>query len=81
VLGDPPIATLSLRALVYLCFVFAMPTPGGAGPSEAAAVVMFGDLLGPADAIVVVAVFRAATFYLQIAIGAIYLPLAALRSG
>lgn len=78
VLGDPPLVTLTLRALVYLCFVFAMPTPGGAGPSEAAAGVMFGDLVGPADAMIVVAVFRAATFYLQLAIGAAYLPIASL---
>ena len=76
VLGDPPVTALTLRALVYLCFVFAMPTPGGAGPSEAAAGVFFGDLVAPADAIVVVVVFRAATFYLQVAIGVLYLPFA-----
>ncbi len=74
VLGDPPLVALTLRALVYLCFVFAMPTPGGAGPSEAAAGVFFGDLVAPADAIVVVIVFRAATFYLQLLIGAVVLP-------
>jgi uncharacterized protein (TIRG00374 family) len=78
VLDDPPVVAITLRAMAYLCFVFAMPTPGGAGPSEAAAAVMFGDLLGPADAIIVVAVFRAATFYLQLAIGAVYLPLRSL---
>ncbi|MFN0250153.1 MAG: lysylphosphatidylglycerol synthase domain-containing protein [Kofleriaceae bacterium] len=75
VLGDPPFATLCLRALVYLCFVFAMPTPGGAGPSEAAAAWFFGDLMPPADAIAIVVVFRASTFYLQLAIGALYLPI------
>lgn len=75
VLGDPPLVTLCLRALVYLCFVFAMPTPGGAGPSEAAAAWFFGDLVAPADAIVIVVVFRASTFYLQLAIGALYLPI------
>lgn len=76
-LGDPPLIELSLRALVYLCFVFAMPTPGGAGPSEAAAGLFFADLVAPADAIVIVVVFRAATFYLQVAIGVVYLPVAA----
>ena len=75
VLGDPPLVALFLRSLVYLCFVFAMPTPGGTGPSEAAAAVFFGDLMPPADAIIAVAVFRAATFYLQLAIGALYLPI------
>ena len=75
VLGDPPFVTLCLRALVYLCFVFAMPTPGGVGPSEAAAAWFFGDLVAPADAIVIVVVFRASTFYLQLAIGALYLPI------
>jgi uncharacterized membrane protein YbhN (UPF0104 family) len=75
VLGDPPLVTLCLRALVYLCFVFAMPTPGGVGPSEAAAAWFFGDLVAPADAIAIVVVFRASTFYLQLAIGALYLPI------
>ncbi len=75
VLGDPPIVALALRSLIYLCFVFAMPTPGGAGPSEAAAGLFFADLVAPADAIVVVVVFRAATYYLQLAIGILYLPL------
>jgi uncharacterized membrane protein YbhN (UPF0104 family) len=60
--------------------VFALPTPGGAGPSEAAAVVMFGDLLPPADAILVVAVFRVATFYLQVVIGVVFLAIATLGS-
>ncbi|HLL23990.1 MAG TPA: lysylphosphatidylglycerol synthase transmembrane domain-containing protein [Kofleriaceae bacterium] len=78
VLGDPPFVTLCLRSMVYLCFVFAMPTPGGVGPSEAAAAWFFGDLVAPADAIVIVVVFRASTFYLQLAIGALYLPIRAL---
>jgi len=75
VLGDPPLGPLCLRAVVYLCFVLAVPTPGGAGPSEAAAAWFFGDLVAPADAIAIVVVFRASTFYLQLAIGALYLPL------
>jgi uncharacterized protein (TIRG00374 family) len=76
VLGDPPLVTLALRALVYLCFIFALPTPSG--PSEAAAAMFFGDLVPPTDAIIVVAVFRAATFYLQLMIGALYLPIRSL---
>jgi len=78
VLGDPPVAVLTLRALVFLCFVFAMPTPGGTGATEAAAGAFFADLVAPADAIIAVAVFRAATFYLQLAIGALYLPVRSL---
>jgi uncharacterized protein (TIRG00374 family) len=78
VLGDPPFVPLALRALVFLCFVFASPTPGGVGTSEAAAGVCFADLVGAADAIVIVVVFRAATYYLQIAIGALYLPIRSL---
>jgi uncharacterized protein (TIRG00374 family) len=78
VLGDPPVVTLAMRSLVYLCFIFAMPTPGGTGLSEAAAATFFGDLMPPADAIIVVAVFRASTFYLQLAIGALYLPIRSL---
>jgi len=38
----------------------------------------FADLVAPADAIVVVVVFRGATYYLQLAIGALYLPIRSL---
>lgn len=75
VLGDPPLVALVTRALIYLCFVFATPTPGGTGPSEAAAGLFFADLVAPADAIVIVVVFRASTYYLQLAIGLAYLPI------
>lgn len=78
VLGDPPLVPLVLRALVFLCFVFASPTPGGVGASEAAAGLFFADLVAPADAIIVVVVFRGATYYLQLAIGALYLPVRSL---
>jgi glycosyltransferase 2 family protein len=80
VLGDPPIVELALRSLIYLCFIFASPTPGGTGTSEAAAGLFFADLVAPADAIIAVVVFRAATYYLQLAIGALYLPIRALAS-
>jgi uncharacterized protein (TIRG00374 family) len=75
VLGDPPFVAIVTRALIYLCFIFAMPTPGGTGLSEAAAGVFFADLVAPADAIVIVVVFRASTFYLQLAIGVVWLPI------
>jgi uncharacterized membrane protein YbhN (UPF0104 family) len=75
VLGDPPLVGIATRALIYLCFVFAMPTPGGTGLSEAAAGVFFADLVAPPDAIVIVVVFRASTFYLQLAIGVVWLPI------
>lgn len=78
VLGDPPLVPLVLRALVFLCFVFASPTPGGTGTSEAAAGLFFADLVAPTDAIIVVVVFRGATYYLQLAIGALYLPVRSL---
>jgi uncharacterized protein (TIRG00374 family) len=80
VLGDPPVLALALRSIAYLCFMFAIPTPGGAGPTEAAAGLFFGDVVPPIDAIAIVVVFRAATFYLQVAIGVVWLPLVALRS-
>jgi uncharacterized protein (TIRG00374 family) len=78
VLGDPPLVPLVLRSLVFLCFVFASPTPGGVGTSEAAAGLFFADLVAPTDAIIVVVVFRGATYYLQLAIGALYLPVRSL---
>jgi uncharacterized protein (TIRG00374 family) len=77
-LDDPPLGTMAMRALVFLCFMFAVPTPGGAGGTEAAAGLFFSDLIPLADALVVVAVFRAATFYLHLAIGLIYVPARAL---
>lgn len=80
VLADPPLVTLTLRSLVFLCFMFAAPTPGGAGASEAAAGLFFADLVPVADAIAIVAVFRASTFYLQLAIGVTYVSLRALMS-
>lgn len=78
VLGDPPLGPLVLRALVFVCFVFASPTPGGVGTSEAAAGLFFADLVAKTDAIIVVVVFRGATYYLQLAIGALYLPVRSL---
>lgn len=59
---------------VFLAFSYLAPTPGGAGLSEAAAVVFFGGLLPAPKAVVVGLLARALTFYLQIAVGAVYLP-------
>jgi uncharacterized membrane protein YbhN (UPF0104 family) len=60
---------------VYLAFSYLAPTPGGAGLSEAAAVHFFGAILPPPEAVVVGLLARALTFYLQIAVGAVYLPI------
>jgi uncharacterized protein (TIRG00374 family) len=69
----PPVAVMT-RALTYLCWVFVMPTPGGVGLGEAAAVVFFDDVLTPPDAIAVVIGFRLATLYVPVVLGAIYAP-------
>jgi uncharacterized protein (TIRG00374 family) len=58
---------------VYAAFTYVAPTPGGAGLSEAAATVFYGSILPARDAVLVVLLFRALTFYLHIAIGVIYL--------
>jgi uncharacterized protein (TIRG00374 family) len=57
------------RAVIYLGFIYLFPTPGGAGGAEASAELFFGELLP-----VVVMLFRAATFYLHVVIGVVYLP-------
>lgn len=61
---------------VFLAFSYVAPTPGGAGLSEATAVVFYGALLPPPEAVAVVLLSRGLTFYLQIAIGAVVLPIA-----
>lgn len=61
---------------VFVAFSYVAPTPGGAGLSEAAAVPFYGAILPPAEAVVLVLLYRALTFYLQIAVGALYLPFA-----
>ncbi len=61
---------------VFLAFSYVAPTPGGAGLSEATALIFYGSLLPPPEAVAVVLLSRALTFYLQIAVGAVYLPLA-----
>lgn len=61
---------------VFLAFSYVAPTPGGAGLSEATALIFYGSLLPPPEAVAVVLLSRALTFYLQVALGAVYLPLA-----
>lgn len=58
---------------VYVGFSYVAPTPGGAGLSEAAGPAFYGAILSTRDAMVVVLLFRALTFYLEIAVGIVYL--------
>ena len=60
-------------SIVYTAFTYVAPTPGGAGLSEAAATVFYGSILPARDAVLVVLLFRALTFYLHIVIGIVYL--------
>jgi len=62
------------NAVIYQGFTYVAPTPGGAGISEATAVLFFGEFLQPKNAVLAVVLYRSLTFYLQIIIGAIYLP-------
>ncbi|MDQ3335239.1 MAG: flippase-like domain-containing protein [Myxococcota bacterium] len=58
---------------VYAAFTYVAPTPGGAGISEAVGPAFYGSILSAHDAVVVVLLFRALTFYLHIVVGTIYL--------
>lgn len=58
---------------VYAAFTYVAPTPGGAGLSEAVGPAFYGSILSPHDAVLVVLLFRALTFYLHILVGIIYL--------
>ncbi len=58
---------------VYAAFTYVAPTPGGAGISEAAGPMFYASVLSPRDAVLVVLVFRALTFYLHIVVGIVYL--------
>lgn len=60
-------------ATVYAAFTYVAPTPGGAGISEAAGPLFYASVLEPRDAVIVVLLFRALTFYLHIAVGIVYL--------
>ncbi|HTL37214.1 MAG TPA: flippase-like domain-containing protein [Kofleriaceae bacterium] len=73
--GATSVASAIGISTVYAAFSYVAPTPGGAGLSEAAATVFYGSILGAREAVLVVLLFRALTFYLGIAIGLLYLPL------
>jgi uncharacterized protein (TIRG00374 family) len=60
-------------SVVYVATLMVAPTPSGAGISEIAACPFFNGLLTPANALLVVLLFRALTFYLHLAVGAVYL--------
>ncbi len=59
-------------SIVYLAFTYVAPTPGAAGLSEATAGPFFGDLVGPANAVLVVVLFRGLTLHLQILWGLVF---------
>ncbi|MCE9572574.1 MAG: flippase-like domain-containing protein [Deltaproteobacteria bacterium] len=61
------------RAFTYICVTFLAPTPAGAGVAEGSAALFFGDLVGAADAVVVVLAFRAGRFVGQVVAPGLYL--------
>lgn len=71
----PSVARLLPIAVIYQGFLYVAPTPGGAGVGEAGAGLFFGALLPGGKALVVVMLFRALTFQLQVLLGLVYLPL------
>lgn len=76
---EAPAAALFARGHLLLCLLFLAPTPGGAGVGEASAVWFLGDLVPPADAVAVAATYRLCTSHVHVALGAIWVPLAAWR--
>ena len=60
-------------SIVYAAFTYVAPTPGGAGISEAVGPLFYGSILGEREAVLVVLLFRALTFYLHIVVGIVYL--------
>ena len=60
-------------AVIYLCFTYIAPTPGGSGLAEVSAHAFFGRLVP--DAFGMVLLFRTLTCYLHVAFGMLYLPL------
>jgi uncharacterized protein (TIRG00374 family) len=73
--GATPLVRNLGVSVVYVATLMVAPTPSGAGISEVAACPFFTGLLPPATALLVVLVFRAVTFYLHLAVGAVYLTL------
>lgn len=79
--GAPHRPKLWALTIIYQTFIYVAPTPGGAGLSEASAAAFFGDVLPAAQAALMVALFRAMTFYAQILVGLLYLPAIGALSG
>jgi uncharacterized membrane protein YbhN (UPF0104 family) len=71
--GATPVARNLGVSVVYVATLMVAPTPSGAGISELAACPFFDGLLPPTTALLVVLVFRTVTFYLHLAVGAVYL--------
>ena len=74
--GAEPLVDLVPTAIIYQAFLYLAPTPGSSGLGEASANLFFGDHLGAGGAFALVISFRALTYYLHVALGLIYLPLA-----
>lgn len=72
-LGGPAVLDVLPRALAYQAFTYVAPTPGASGLGEATGEVFFGDVVP--DAALGVLLFRAATIYLHVLMGLLYLPL------
>ena len=60
------------HSTLFTALAYSAPTPGGAGIAEASSVMFFKDIISPAQSLYVGGVFRAFTFYFQIAAGAAY---------
>lgn len=80
-LGAISATRLGALGIVYQTFTYMAPTPGGAGLSEASAQVFFQGVIQPQEAILMVTAYRTMTFYAQILIGLIYLPMIGALSG
>lgn len=70
---DPNISSGFVKNFLFFVFSIVSPTPGGVGLSEATSLYFYKEMIGVKAAIFVAIAFRFFTFYLQIAIGAIYL--------
>jgi uncharacterized membrane protein YbhN (UPF0104 family) len=64
-----------MRGFVYLSFLHILPTPGGTAIGEMAAHAFFASTFGRGLDVEYVLWFRAATLYLHVAFGLVYLPL------
>jgi uncharacterized protein (TIRG00374 family) len=79
-LGAPSWTRSVGASTVYTAVMFAVPTPGASGVSEASGPAFFAGLLSPADAVLVVLGYRALTLYAHLLFGALYLAALGLTS-